>query len=146
MGDRCYVNIEVRAKDVSKWVELGYDFEFEQSELEAIEDEVGSSVSLYCEERNYGVSGQDYDLVPDCPMYGYHGAGETYGPMAFAWDGKTFMRREISSDNGFYTKVAEDTGLVDEADLADLRKFLEFNRKVEELVGPLIGTGGVEAM
>ena len=132
MGDRCYVEITVRRQDLAKWENLGYT----DGDSELVNTgEVKSYVSMYDSERNYGVNHDTDDVVSGCPMFGSHSSGGDYGAYLFAWDGETFKQIETNHDGELLVKVNPSNGQPSEYDLAHVRSFLEFSRKVGQLVG-----------
>lgn len=145
MGDRCWVQITVRAKDVREWLKLGYDFEFDEdaAKFEVIEPDqlvTADPVELKDSERNYGVSYRTpedigNDLVLGCPMIGFSDAGGTYGDEMFAWDGKTFRTVQTNKYGVPVVRVSRLTRKIVEDDFAEVSEFLDFFAEVEKLVG-----------
>ncbi len=145
MGDRCWVEITVRAKDVREWLKLGYDFEFDEDEaaFNAIESDqlaTADPVDLKDSERNYGVSydgppdSQSVirgDLVAGCPMIGRSGPGGCYGAAVFAWDGEVFYSREATHEAGVFVGVDERTGEIDAVDAEKVKRFVQLYNAVE---------------
>ncbi|MEO8269201.1 MAG: hypothetical protein ABI557_05745 [Aureliella sp.] len=128
MGDRCSVEIAVRREDLAKWEELNF---FEEEVLTPSAE----CVWLHDPERNYGMQAEEDDLVPGSPMFGLHHEGGDYGAGLFAWDGEEYMERETDRNRNIIVVVDPDTGEACVEDLVDAKAFIEFSRKVGEMVG-----------
>ena len=102
MGDRCYLRIEVRARDAQRVIDtIGEpgETDYDGDDKSAETDDSKPPVYLAYEEVNYGGTDEICDVRSlGIPFIGYHGAGECYSEEMFACDGKTYQ--EASSCDG----------------------------------------------
>jgi hypothetical protein len=124
MGDRCYVSITVRRSDLQKWLDQGWEFEFE-------EDDDKPAPTLCFLEKNYGM--HDTDYLPGCPMYGFSGEGGTYPAYVFATDGEDVWVCEAVGDEPV-VKWGKD-GAVQE-DVAEVMEYWKALERVKAMLNP----------
>lgn len=134
MGERCYAEIRVRKCDKAKWEALDY-----HSEHEEAEDDDDDVVVLIDQEREYGIKFSDDDLVPGCPMIGWHDAKVgCYDSMMVAWDGEV-LKAHLRSPGGLPSIECGFNG-PSVADVTKAQDFLSFSEHVEML---LLNVNGV---
>lgn len=100
MGDRCYLRIEVRARDAQRVIDsIGEPSETDYDDEAAETDDSKPPVYLAYEEANYGGDDEIGELLAlKIPFIGCHSEGCGYGAAVFAYDGITY--REVSACDG----------------------------------------------
>src|ERR1051325_8192342 len=93
MGDRCYMEVTCRRKDVKCFEDLGFAMQDWNNE-----NPDSPTVVMVDEEANYAHSGR---MPTNIPYHGHNGAGGCYGESAFACDGERFAEVEAGHDGGY---------------------------------------------
>ena len=122
MGDRCYMQVTCRRQDQSRFEELGFHLEFEQSDNCPV-------IEMIDEEANYAHSGH---LPTDIPFLASHGAGGNYGDGRIACDGKHCAEVGATSD-GFVVAWDCDKQQPTQESLKGIRHYFAVHQTVQEL-------------
>jgi hypothetical protein len=125
MGDRAYLEMWVRAKDVGKVVEACEVYsEFAEPE---IVDGLGKLIDI---ESNYTKWDERAELAAKGVLFhGMHAAGDNYGPMVFVSDGERMWECDADCDG---MPVVEYTraGL---GDTAPAQRYWAMRKEVERI-------------
>src|SRR3954452_13243867 len=82
MGDRCYMQVTCRRKDLEEFESIDFAMQDWNNE-----NPDSPTVVMVDEEANHG----HCDEMPtNIPYHGYNGHGDNYGDAAFACDGKRY--------------------------------------------------------
>ena len=129
MGDRCYMQVTCRRQDQSRFEELGFSLEFEQSADSPI-------VELIDEEANYAHADE---LPTEVPFLAQHGAGGNYGDGKIACDGNHCAEVGATSDGFVVAWDAQANGPT-QASLDNIRHYFAVHAAVKKMFKQLSAT------
>lgn len=123
MGDRCYISLRCRRRDVKAFEEAGY---VEDDSANHVTGDEGVHGVLMVNEEGYA----DLDALPKVPYYGSHGSGCSYGPGEFACDGKETAETETIEGHGQSVATIFADGSISLSDYEAGVKFWAFLNRV----------------
>ena len=125
MGDRCYMTLTCRPQDVEVFEAIGFGVE---------DDDLGpGAVEMVDEEANYA---NRSEMPTDRVYFGFHGAGDTYGPERFACDGEQSEWQICTSDGSLIVLVDEDDRCVTPIQMKLLGRFLDIEARAKAAIFP----------
>lgn len=127
MGDRCYLTIRVRTKDVPRTREiLGVDHEYDDPDTDA-----GDTVWLTNEQANYGLLEARQELAAaGVDFVGWHGEGGSYSPYVFiAFRGEHLEAPSLTDGHYPCVEISRDAEPIPE----QLAQALRYHRLLDEL-------------
>ncbi len=144
MGDRCYLQITMRRKDLEPFGHQlgwtgGYDW------WDDLYNEANPEVvTVAVHEANYGwVDDRESAAEAGLVFTGQHDAGGTYGPCAFAAVNGVHMEMPVDHDGNLVMAVDEDCNPV--TDINDLKAFCEHRKAARTALGLPAKEGGDDA-
>lgn len=124
MGDRCYLEMRIMSKDLSKVEELCGNPLDGENEEEGI-------ITIRIDETNYGMEDELQEMVKEGITFeGFHGSGGSYGPCVFAGDNKEFAIVSCSHEGAPMVGVS-DEGVPYPEDLEKVKRYLTLHKIVE---------------
>jgi len=121
MSDRCYMEVNCRARDAKRFEELGFH--------EA--DSKAGICNMCDEEADRAHCG---DMPEDIPYYGSSGEGDSYGRNVFACDGKTWCEVDCVHSGDVCVRVDAQGG-VSARDLKDVKEYLKVLAAAKKAMG-----------
>lgn len=118
MGDRCYMSVQCRVKDVQPFLDLGF----------VLEERIGNMANLIEEEANYG----HYGDMPKGIAYACdQGDGGDYdAETSYQNSAGEHNSRPLARSSQGYTFSVDDEGNLDPADKACWLKFVRLRNEV----------------
>ena len=128
MGDRCYVSVTLRKRDLDRFGAATGWFDYW-----SLEGDDGDVVSVDMDEVNYG-GDDDLDTAASLGIrfYGHHGAGCAYGPEWFLGDGTRRIAIPTDADGYAMVRYDPETGKPDD-ELGDKRRIKQFAVKLRQV-------------
>lgn len=128
MGDRCYVRLECRRRDLQRFLDEGF-----QEDGDAGDPETRDGVVVVDTERNYGLQCGDFK---GAVFFGRHDAGDDYGACVFASDGKESVEAE-AGHGGYEPVVQYDEDGLCPTDMETAKRYWQVRRNAVKKMGGL---------
>ena len=134
MGDRCYLQIRLRAADLPRFAtHIGAAPKEEW--WDGLNEEPGGIVTAEIHEANYSwLDERQAAAEAGIPFHGCHGEGGCYGPYAFASLDNRLLEAPLSHDGEFILVVDEDLKPLDDGE--QLRAYVAAVKQVEAAFQP----------
>ncbi len=144
MGDRCYLQITMRRKDLKPFgKKIGCSDKYNWWD-DLCEEDNPDVVTVSVHEANYGwLDDREKAAEAGFVFLGQHDEGGTYGPSAFAAVNGVHMEVPVDHDGNLIMALDDDLNAI--SDINDLKAFCAHRKAAQEALGLCNEEGGAHA-